>query len=69
MKVTPAHLRFDKTILSDRSILAETRAEKVESSPSDLEYSEKCYIVADLSQVLKRKSRRPTIFFLRQKCM
>lgn len=69
MKVTPAHFHFDKTILSDRSILAETRAENVELSPSDLEYSEKCHIVTDLSQVLKRKSRGHTGFFLCQKCM
>lgn len=62
MKVTAAHFQFDKTILSDRSILTETRAEKVESSPGDLEYSEKCRIVTDLSQVLKRKSRGPTFF-------
>lgn len=57
MKVTPDHSQFDKTIITDRSILAETRAEKVESSPSDLGNSEKCHTVTDLSQVLKRKSR------------
>lgn len=37
MQVTPAHFQFDKAILSDRSILTETRAKKVESSPSDPE--------------------------------
>lgn len=72
MKVHQAQFQFDETILSDRNIQAESRAESVEWSPSDWEYSQKCYIVADLTQLFKRKSMEilgPTIFFLSQKCM
>lgn len=38
------------------SIWAESRAERAESSPSDREYSEKCYIAADLPHGFKRKN-------------